>query len=385
MGSWTALCTTRFDDLQGSRLLCLRQMAAALACRALMMAVLSLNWAHGDVTNFGYMVNFTHSASYSPPTNPWIEQESKVLVELGKKEFNHSKDFRPFGDWGDVDSGFSFSISPGYLWIYWSALTNVESGVGNPQATIDCRARLNLALIWNETFSVDHDTSPDGSDVQIVVSHGLTYSLDGKHPNQDAFNFDVQTRFSTPEGDWQIDGGDAFPRTEPIDPQGKYEAGILNVKVGDVVTLSMSIRAVGQTYCELINGQPPIGGGTFNAVEFDCTRSHRIGIRALTPGTQIVSASGHVYPGHAMSPAAVQSGLAGLHIKSGVYNPATGRIGFAFDAIPGASYVLQKSTDLQNWTSVTAPRMPENFQEIILEDSLSDEERAFWRIEAVPQ
>jgi hypothetical protein len=29
--------------------------------------------------------------------------------------------------------------------------------------------------------------------------------------------------------------------------------------------------------------------------------------------------------------------------------------------------------------------MPENFQEIILEDSLSDEERAFWRIEAVPQ
>lgn len=360
-----------------------RKTAASLIYFALLLIGVGFSDASAGTTNFGFSVIFNHSAAYTESTVRTEESDAGNINGNGIKVFSYTRDLSVgtvFG-LGDAWSELRFGIEPGHLKLYW--LGQAETGNGDTsQATVDLRARMAIQVVWNETFTIENVFVGPGADVEIEVSHGLAASLSGVRTLQDSAALFAQTQFSTPTVDWTIAGESAFPHSQQT--TNDYQPRFLTVKSGEQITLSQIFRASGQSYAQLLNGAPPLGEHESSRMVIESERSHRVGIRGITPGTRIISASGHVYPLHAMSPEAVQRGLASLHIKSAAYNPLTGMIEFAVDAIPGASYILEKSTDLRTWRTVSTPQIPPNFQAITLMDTPVNEPQAFWRVRATP-
>ncbi len=353
----------------------------SLIGRVILLAGLHLCCARAEVKNFGFTVNFSHTASYTSPSDPWFETDSFDGGGGDIDGFEYARILNASGGWGVATSNLKFDIKPGVLRVGWVGDTNVAGGIGLPEATAESRVRMNLNLIWNETFTIDHVIAPVGTELEILLCQRLIYTIHSYEPQLDAATFFSRTDFSPSSGPgWTVTDQISYP---PDSGQGlDYRAEILKLKVGDTISLYQVITTIGQSYRQVTSGESFVDGSGVGYIDVDSWHSQRIGIRGLTPGTRIVSASGHVYPEHAMSPEDVEKGLRDLRIKSKAYDPQTRFVSFSVDAIPGASYVLEKSTDLKSWRSVSAPQIPPNFQEITFVDSLVNEPRGFWRIRA---
>jgi len=332
---------------------------------------------YSQSTPYGLKAMFNHKATLIKQN--MVEDKDEVnMPPTQTTSYNYDYHFlSAYDPYGLSESGFKAAISPGTIRSSWDGASSVASGVGNPNAGIYSRSDLFALLGWNDSITVTSPHYARGTEVFVHFSHYM---------HADVLKANAYLRIRR----WAEFNNNWEQKSSELDTSVSHEIYrviALRTRIGDTITYNMETDIVGSMYNSLGSGElTPIDSAASSFVKLGGFGSDRIGIRTMDTNVVLTSASGYTYPIHALSSANVLARLEGLVIKKFDYTSNLGAISFIVEAIPGASYVLQRSIgrNLQGWADVGTPKIPLDFGELTLTDSFPPEPSSFWRIAATP-
>lgn len=333
---------------------------------------------------YGLRCQLAHSARIMEQ-NTTLDQDEVIKQTIQSLSYAYDIPLSATGAYGTSRSGLRAAITPGILRFSWLGESSVAGGLGNTSASSYSRASISLDMGWEESFTVTCPSLPMNAEVILDLSHGLTGTIsktsNPASPNVGSLNIEVWVEVNA-NNDQQTSQFHIDSSNESIN---LYRVMNLRTRVGETIRLSMGIQAGGGVYTDLYEGAvAAVGAPDTVRLEAGSYDSCRFGIRATNPDVILTSASGYKYPGHAMSLKQITEHFSNLKIKRVDYGPTAGTVSFVIDAIPGVSYVLQQSTNLDKWKTVGDPVNPADFGELVLPETPSPEPSQFWRIAATP-
>lgn len=312
-----------------------------------------------------------------------LDQDEVIKPIIQSLSYAYDIPLSATGAYGTSRSGLRAAITPGILRFSWLGESSVADGLGNTDANSYSRASIFLNMGWEESFNVTSPSLPMNTEVILDLSHGVTGTISNipkTFPNGSLnIDADVVVYANNDQATSQ------FHITESDKSINLYRVMNLRTRVGETIRLNMGIQAGGAVFTELSKGKfSAVDSPDTERLEAGSYDSNRFGIRATNPDVILTSASGYKYPSHAMSLTKITEHFSNLKIKRVDYGPTPGTVSFVIDAIPGVSYVLQQSTNLDKWKTVGEPVNPADFGELVLPETPSPEPSQFWRIAATP-
>lgn len=329
---------------------------------------------------YGLSVNLNHKATLITQTMAQ-NQDVQNIPPTQATSYFYDLPLSETDVYGNSGSNLRAEITPGVIRCGWLGTSSVSDGVGNTNATIYTRSDVYLSLRWNDSITVSSRVIPTGTEVTLIFSHSLHGNISpGIIAPFNAFlNIRADATF--------------YSNTEQLTSEFSTSASIddynvisLKTRIGDTINYNMGLSVNSTVHTDVYAGLLTENCLSSTYINVGGLDSNRLGIRAADTNVTLTSASGHIYPSHAMSPTKVTGHLAIMKIKKADYVLGLGTVTFVIDAVPGVKYLLQRSdgANLGSWKDVGTPEAPLNFGEMALTDSIPSESSSFWRIAATP-